>query len=98
MKKIFLILLLLALILLELWFLEAFLPYGWRHPVSELFELVFPSDPYPPHHVGLEFEIILRNHPFWRIGAYVLTSLLAIANSVLISKVWKAVRKPRTLS
>ena len=94
MKRAPLILLLLALLLLELWILESFLPYGWRHPISELFEFVFPSQPYPPHNMALEFEMFLRDHLLWRIGGHVFTALLATANGFLISKVWRALRPP----
>jgi len=92
-KRAALVFLLLALILLELWILEGFLPYGWRHPVSELFNYVFPSKPYPQHDMALEFELFFRDHLLWRIGAYAVIAIFAIANGVLISKVWKALRK-----
>src|SRR5579859_5723348 len=62
MKRSALILLFLALLLLELWILESFLPYAWRHPVSGLFDRISPSQPYPPHNIGLEFEMFLRDH------------------------------------
>lgn len=94
MKRAAFILLLLALLLLELWILEGFLPYGWRHPISELYDYLFPSQPYSPHNVGLEFEMFLREHLLWRIGGYVFIALLATANGFLITKVWKALRQP----
>jgi hypothetical protein len=94
MKRVLLLLLFLALLLLELWVLESFLPYTWRHPVSELFDRVFPSQPYPPHNMALEFEMFLRDHLLWRIAGYVFTALLATANAILISRVWKALRQP----
>jgi len=93
-KRVLLAFLFLALILFELWFLESFLPYGWHHPVSELFERVFPSKPYPPHDIGLEIEMFLRDHPIWRICSYAIDAAFAIANGLLIFKVWKALRKP----
>ncbi|HLK03330.1 MAG TPA: hypothetical protein VKT53_02740 [Candidatus Acidoferrum sp.] len=94
MKRAALILLFLALLLLELWILESFLPYAWRHPISELFDRLFPSQPYPQHDMGLEFEMFFREHPLWRIADYVLTAFLATANAFLISKVWNALRQP----
>lgn len=92
MKHLVLVLLLLTLILLELWFLESFLPYDWRHPISDSFHRLFPPTPYPPHNVALEFEMFLRDHLFWRIASYAITALFAIANAFLISKVWKTLR------
>jgi len=94
MKRLLLALLLAVLLLLELWFLESFLPYGWHHPISELLNRVFPSQPYASHpRMDLEIEMFLRDHPLWRICSYALTAFLAIANGVLISKAWKALRK-----
>ena len=94
MKRLLLILLLAALVLLEFWFLESFLPYNWRHPISESWNYVFSSKPYPPHDMNFEIEMFLRDHLLWRIGIYLATALLAIANGTLIRKVWKALRKP----
>ena len=94
MKRATLGFLFLALILLELWFLEGFLPYGWSHPISELLNNILLTKPYPPHDMGLEIEMFLREHLLLRIGTYAATAALAIANGMLMSKVWKVLQKP----
>ena len=93
MKRAFLLLLLVGLVVIELFLLESFLPYGWHHPMSELVNHIFPSEEYKPHpHMDWEIEMMLRQHPGLRIVLYVVTGALAVGNAFLMSKVWKASR------
>jgi hypothetical protein len=94
MKRAALVILLLVLVVLELLLLEGFLPYGWHHPIYELFQRIFLGQPYAPHpRMDLEIEMVLRQHLSWRIGFYLGAAALAIANGVLILKASSALRK-----
>ena len=84
----------LVLIVLELLLLESFLPYGWHHPIFELLTRIFPTQPYAPHpRMDLELEMALREHLSWRIVLDLFVGALAISNGLIISRLWKALRR-----
>jgi hypothetical protein len=99
MKRTAFLIVLLGLVVLELLLLEGFVPYGWHHPISGALDHIFPSQEYKPHpNMDWEIEMVLRQHPSIRIGLYLLTAALATGNAFLISKVWKAWRRPKLTS
>ena len=91
MKRSFLLVLVVVLVVFELFLLEGFLPYEWHHPISVQLDRIFPSQIYAPHpNMDWEIETVLRQHPTYRIVLYLITALLATSNALLISKIWKA--------
>jgi hypothetical protein len=99
MKRTALLILLLGLLVIELLFLEVFIPYGWHHPLSETLDPFFPAQPYEPHpRMDLEIEEILRQHASLRIALYLFTGALAAGNAFLIFKAWKALRGSKSPS
>ena len=96
MKRTAFLFVLLGLVVLELLLLESFVPYGWHHPISAALGHIFPVQEYKPHpNIDLEIEMVLRQHHSLRIALYILTVALATGNAFLISKVWKAWRRPK---
>jgi hypothetical protein len=94
MKRTLLLVVLAGLVLLELVILEAYLPYEYSHAISERFDRILHTKPYPPHqYMDWEFELHYRQHPSHRIVMYVITAVLATGNAFLIAKVWKARRR-----
>jgi hypothetical protein len=83
--------LLLALVLIEVVILEAFLPYKWQNAIQHQIDRAFPREPYEPHpDMGWEIELDLRQHPLHRGIMYSVAAILALGNAYLIVKVWKA--------
>jgi len=96
MKRISLLFVLLVLVALELIMLESFVPFGWRHPISESLNRIFSAQEYKPHpNMNLEIGMMLKQHHLLRVGYYVVTVALAIGNGLLISKVWNAFRRSK---
>jgi hypothetical protein len=91
MKRSLLLVLVVVLVVFELFLLEGFLPYDWRHPISEQLDRIFPAQRYDPHpNMDWEIETVLRQHPLYRITLYLITAALATGNAFLIVKVWHA--------
>jgi len=74
--------------------LEGFLPYKWRHAIDQRFDRIFPTPVYAPHpDMYWEFELDFRQHPWDRLFAYAVLSILIFGDAYLISRVWRAFRK-----
>jgi hypothetical protein len=89
MKRSLLLLLVIVLMVFELFLLEGFIPYEWRHPMSEQLGRIFPAPRYDPHpNMDWEIETVLRQHRSYRIALYLITAVLASGNACLIVMIW----------
>jgi hypothetical protein len=94
LKKAALLTLLCALVVLQLWMFEGFLPYDWPHPISQLADRALPKyDPHP--NLAWEFESDYRQHPVHRVVAYALLGLLNLANLYLVFEIGRRFRRLR---
>lgn len=95
LKKGLLLLTLCGLLYLGAGLLEGFLPYEWRHAIDQRLDRIFPHRVYAPHpDMDLEFEMDFRQHPGHRLIEYAVLGVLTIGDVYLISRVWRAIRKP----
>ena len=75
--------------------LECFLPYEWRYAIDQRFDRISPSPVYAPHpNMDWEFELDFRQHPWHRLIQYAVLGVLTLGDAYLISRVWRAFRKP----
>ncbi len=97
LKRATLLVVLFGLAILEAGLLEGFLPYEWRHPISQLSARIFPSPRYDPHpDMSWEFELDFRQHPWHRAMEYAVLGVLSLGNAYLIAKVWRAFSRLKT--
>lgn len=95
LKKVLLLVALCILLYLGAGLLEGFLPYEWRHAIDQRFDRILRTSVYAPHpDMDWEFELDFRQHPSHRMIQYAVLAVLTLGDAYLISKVWRAFRKP----
>ena len=96
LKRVVLVLALTGLAIVEVGFLESFLPYEWRHVIDQRTERVFPSPKYDPHpDMDWEFELDYRQHPAHRFAEYGVVTVLVVTVGFLMRKTWRKLRMVR---
>src|SRR6267378_2195498 len=100
MKKLFLIILLIPLVLFEVYLCTAFLPVQWQRAIDRNVHRVLPEshDRTPITHPNLDREIeeVLLEHIWLRIALYVVTVILLGGNTWVILRVWRLLQSGRT--
>jgi hypothetical protein len=97
MKKVVLMVALIALTLVEIYLCTAFLPAKWQHAIGNTVARILPKqyDQLAITHPALDEEIdqFLRNNPGVRFGLYTLFASLLGGNTFLLVWVWSLVRR-----